>query len=50
MKTLLSLILITLLTSSCVQYKNCKAKPDPKITIEEKETKIDHGANVTCSF
>ena len=50
MKKLLSLILIVLLTSSCVKKLDCQAKPDPKVKIDEHSVDIDPGASVSCNF
>ena len=50
MKKLLSLILLTILTSSCATQLDCEAKPDPNIQIEDNTATVDPGATVSCSF
>ena len=49
MKKLLSLILLTILTSNCQQL-DCKAKPNPKIQIDDYNATVEPGATVSCSF
>jgi hypothetical protein len=51
MKKLLSLILIIILTSSCAKQLDCKAKPDPKIDIDEDSNiEVTPGARIACEF
>ena len=51
MKTLLSLIVLAILTSSCVRNTDCKAKPDAKVTIDQDiHIEVTPGASVSCSF
>ena len=50
MKTLLSLLILILLISSCVKQLDCQAKPHPKIDIDETSVNIEPGASVSCDF
>ena len=51
MKKLLSLILIVLLTSSCAEKLQCKAKPDPQVTIDKDiNIEVTPGASFSCNF
>ena len=51
MKTLLSLILIAILTSSCIKKATCEAKPDPKVTVDSDiNIEVTPGARIACSF
>jgi PBP1b-binding outer membrane lipoprotein LpoB len=51
MKTLLSLLILTLLISSCARNTGCKIKPDPQITVDEDiNIEVTPGATLACDF
>ena len=43
-------LLSLILTSGCAKQMDCKAKPDPKVQIDEHSVNIDTGASVSCNF
>jgi PBP1b-binding outer membrane lipoprotein LpoB len=51
MKTLFSLLILILLTSSCANKIKCEAKPDPKVTVDaDINIEVTPGARVACEF
>ena len=51
MKTLFSLLILILLTSIFADKIKCKAKPDPKVTIDgERNIEVTPGATLACDF